>query len=63
MRGKVKSLGTDCVEKEMREEHRKDLQRLLDAAGAGKDVKVSQFRRYGSSRKLYSFHIDNIGDY
>lgn len=63
VRGKVKSLGTDCVEKEMREEHRKDLQRLLDAAGAGKDVKVSQFRRYGSSRKLYSFHIDNIGDY
>lgn len=63
VRGSVKSLGTDCIEKEMRDEHRADLRRILDAAGVGADVKVSDFKRYGSARKLYNFHIDNIGDY
>lgn len=63
VRGSVKSLGTDCVEKEMRDEHRADLRRILDAAGCGPEVKVSDFKRYGSARKLYNFHIDNIGDY
>jgi len=63
VRGKVKSLGTDCIEKEMREEHRADLRRLLDAAGVGPEVNVADFKRYGSARKLYNFHIDNIGDY
>ncbi len=45
VRGSVKSLGTDCIEKEMREEHRADLRRILDAAGCGSDVKVSDFKR------------------
>jgi len=63
VRGKVASLGADCIEKEMREEHRADLRRLLDAAGVGPEVKVSEFRRYGSARQLYSFHIDNLGSY
>jgi glutamate synthase domain-containing protein 3 len=62
VRGAVKSLGTDCVEKEMREKHMKDLRRILAAAGVA-DVKPLEFRRYGSSRKLYNFHIDNIGSY
>jgi glutamate synthase domain-containing protein 3 len=61
VRGKVKSLGADCVEKEMREEHRASLRKLLDAAGAKADV--SEFRRYGSARKLYHFHVDNAGQY
>lgn len=63
VRGKVASLGADCIEKEMRDEHRADLRRLLDAAGVGPEVKVSDFRRYGSARRLYSFHIDNLGSY
>ena len=29
------------------------------AAGLGGEVDVSEFRRYGSARKLYHFHIDN----
>lgn len=62
VRGSVKSLGTDCIEKEMREEHRRDLRRILDAAGL-QDTDTGSFRRYGSARKLYSFHIDNLGDY
>lgn len=62
VRGKVKSLGTDCVEKELREEHKTILRNLLAAAGLH-DVEPSAFRRYGSGRKLYNFHIDNIGAY
>ena len=45
----------------MREEHRTSLRTLLDAAGA--DADVSEFRRYGSARKLYHFHVDNAGQY
>ena len=63
VRGKVKSLGTDCIEKEMRDEHRATLRKLLDEAGVGGKVDVAEFRRYGSARKLYHFHIDNIGAY
>ena len=61
VRGAVKSLGADCVEKEMRAEHKERLRQLLDAAGA--DADVAEFRRYGSARKLYHFHVDNAGQY
>ena len=57
VRGKVKSLGADCVEKEMRPEHLKALADLLERAGA--DAKPEEFRRYGSARNLYNFDIDN----
>jgi len=63
VRGAVKSLGTDCIAKEMREEHRTQLRGLLDAAGIGPEVDVAEFTRYGSARKLYNFHIDNLGSY
>ena len=63
VRGSVRSLGTDCVEKEMRDEHRATLRRLLDAAGVAPAVDVAEFRRYGSARKLYNFHIDNLEAY
>lgn len=63
VRGKVKSLGTDCIAKEMREEHRTLLRGLLDAAGVGPEIDVSEFTRYGSARTLYHFHIDNLGSY
>ncbi len=63
VRGKVASLGTDCIAKEMREEHRVLLRSLLDDAGIGPEVDVSEFTRYGSARQLYHFHIDNLGAY
>jgi glutamate synthase domain-containing protein 3 len=63
VRGKVASLGTDCIAKPMRDEHRAHLRALLDAAGVGPEVSVDEFTRYGSARKLYNFHIDNIGSY
>lgn len=61
VRGHVKSLGADCVEKEMREEHLKILDELLSRADSDADPK--DFKRYGSARKLYNFDIDNAGDY
>lgn len=57
VRGKVASLGADCVEKEMRPEHLEKLGELLAAAGS--DAKPEEFRRYGSARQLYNFHVDH----
>jgi glutamate synthase domain-containing protein 3 len=61
VRGKVESLGADCIEKEMSDHHLTKLARLLDAARIEADPR--QFRRYGSARKLYNFHIDNVDAY
>ncbi len=61
VRGAVKSLGADCVEKEMRPEHLELLQSLLDEAGVDADPK--EFTRYGSARNLYNFDVDNAGAY
>jgi glutamate synthase domain-containing protein 3 len=63
VRGTPKSLGADCVAKDMRDAHKASLRKLLDAAGVGGAVDVSDFRRYGSARALYNFHIDNLGSY
>ena len=62
VRGTVKSLGADCIEKEMRPEHLKKLAELLERAGV-KDVRPDEFKRYGSARKLYNFNIDNADAY
>jgi len=62
VRGSVRSLGSDCAEKELRDEHRAALRTLLDAAGVG-GIDVAEFRRYGSARKLYHFQVDNAGKY
>ncbi len=62
VRGKVKSLGADCIEKEMRPEHVEILKGLLERAGIA-DVKPEEFRRYGSARTLYNFNIDNADAY
>jgi glutamate synthase domain-containing protein 3 len=61
VRGSVKGLGADCIEKELKDFHREELGRLLEAAGA--DAKVDDFKRYGSARQLYTFNIDNAGAY
>ena len=57
VRGSVKSLGADCVEKEMRPEHIELLRDLLDLGGC--DAKPEEFKRYGSARQLYNFKGDN----
>ncbi|MFF4249977.1 glutamate synthase [Streptomyces sp. NPDC001663] len=61
VRGTVKSLGADCVEKEMRPEHLAELAELLKAAERDEDP--SDFRRYGSARELYHFKVDNTASY
>ncbi len=58
VRGKVASLGADCIEKEMRAEHVETLTRLL--AEAGMDADPADFTRFGSARELYNFHVDDI---
>ena len=62
LRGEAAGLGADCVEKELREEHRAELADLLLRAGID-DVDPADFRRYGSARRLYNFHVDNAGAY
>jgi methylamine---glutamate N-methyltransferase subunit B len=61
VRGSVKSLGADCIEKEMRAEHIAILKDLLTRSGA--PAKAEEFKRYGSARKLYNFNIDNASAY
>jgi methylamine---glutamate N-methyltransferase subunit B len=58
VRGTVASLGADCVEKELEDEHRDEVAELLRQAGMS-DAAAGEFRRYGSARRLYSFHVDN----
>jgi methylamine---glutamate N-methyltransferase subunit B len=60
--GDVASLGADCVEKELRDEHVAELRALLERGGLH-DVDPAEFRRYGSARRLYNFHVDNAGAY
>ena len=62
VRGAVTSLGADCVGKELRDEHREELGALLAQAGMA-DADPAEFRRYGSARRLYTFDVDNAGDY
>jgi len=61
VQGAVESLGADCVEKEMTPHHLEKLERLLARAGIKADPK--RFRRYGSARRLYNFHVDHAEQY
>ncbi len=61
VRGSVKSLGADCIKKDMRPEHLELLADLLERAGS--DAKPEEFTRYGSARQLYTFNIDNASSY
>lgn len=61
VRGEVKSLGADCIEKEMRPEHISILEQLLKQGDC--KAKPAEFKRYGSARRLYNFDIDNAAEY
>lgn len=62
VRGAVAGLGADCVEKPMKDKHRREVEELLHAAGIS-GVDAAEFRRYGSARRLYHFHVDNADAY
>jgi glutamate synthase domain-containing protein 3 len=61
IQGSVESLGADCVEKKMTPRHQEKLERLLARAGIKADPR--RFRRYGSARRLYNFHVDHADAY
>ncbi len=61
VKGTVKSLGSDCIEKEMRPEHIAELTELLAKADFKEDA--AAFKRYGSARQLYNFKVDNASAY
>ena len=61
VRGPVKSLGADCIEKEPTPDDRKILNDVLTRARV--EAKPEDFRLYGSARTLYHFHVDNAGSY
>ena len=61
IRGSVKSLGADCIEKHATPEERNILASVLTRAKVS--VSPDEFRLYGSARKLYHFHVDNAGSY
>jgi methylamine---glutamate N-methyltransferase subunit B len=61
VRGEVASLGADCVAKELRDDHVAELASLLGRAEIDADPR--EFRRYGSARQLYNFHVDHAGSY
>ena len=59
--GKVASLGADCIEKEMTPADFDRVAELLARAQIAADAR--RFRRYGSARWLYNFHIDHAAKY
>jgi methylamine---glutamate N-methyltransferase subunit B len=61
VRGRVASLGADCVETELTADDIATLGTLLAKAGIEADPK--DFRRYGSARKLYHFKVDHADAY
>jgi glutamate synthase domain-containing protein 3 len=63
VRGKVESLGSDCEEKEITPEDRAILEDVLARAGIEDKAPAAEFRLYGSARRLYHFHVDNVGAY
>ncbi len=58
VRGGVESLGADCVEKELRDEHRAELAELLERAGI-EGVRPAGVPPLRLRAQLYNFHIDN----
>ena len=58
VKGEVKSLGADCIEKKVETKHLNKIKDLLNKCGI-KNLQPSQFKRFGSARKLYNFRVDN----
>jgi glutamate synthase domain-containing protein 3 len=63
VRGPVKSLGADCIEKDLTPDDHRILTDVLARAGINGEAKPGDFRLYCSARTLYHFHVDNAGSY
>ena len=55
-------MGADCIEKKMSKYHIEKVNLLLKKSNITKYT-YKNFKRYGSSRKLYNFKIDNLSSY
>jgi methylamine---glutamate N-methyltransferase subunit B len=62
VRGNVVSLGADCIEKDMGPDDRAALAGVLTKAELD-NVSTDDFKLYGSARRLYHFHVDNVDAY
>lgn len=60
--GTVASLGADCEEKPMTDASHAVVRNLLQRAGMD-GIVAEGFRRYGSARRLYHFHVDHADSY
>ena len=47
----------------MTEQDQEILLGVLNKAGLDGEVSVDEFRLYGSARRLYNFHVDNVDAY
>ncbi|WP_439360458.1 protein glxC [Bradyrhizobium sp. DASA03007] len=63
VRGSIASLGADCIEKAMSEEDKSILKSLLKRADLNDAVSPDEFKLFGSARRLYHFHVDNVDAY
>ena len=63
VRGNVASLGADCIQKEMSTEDKLILNSVLKHADLDETVSPDDFKMFGSARRLYHFHIDNVDAY
>ena len=61
VQGATNGLGADCEEQPMTDADRAAVADLLAKAGVAGDP--AKFRRYGSARKLYNFHVDHADQY
>ena len=63
VRGEVTSLGADCIEKPLTDDDRAILADVLRRAGLEPEARLDGFKLYGSARRLYHFHVDNVDEY
>lgn len=62
VRGNVAGLGADCVEKPMKDKHKREVEGLLNESGIS-GVDGAEFSRFGSARTLYHFDVDRADAY
>ncbi|MCP1845678.1 glutamate synthase domain-containing protein 3 [Bradyrhizobium sp. USDA 4538] len=63
VRGNVAGLGADCIEKQMSTADKSILRSVLKRAALTDTVSPDDFKMFGSARRLYHFHIDNVDAY
>ncbi len=63
VRGTVAGLGADCVEKPLADRHRARIACAAATSRPGRAGRFGAFRRYGSARQLYHFHVDHADAY